>query len=665
MLNKLQLDSSEKSELREQLNKLLSENKVERDGKYFSYKQAGHSPERNDNKREKRSGARNKDQQSTKRPPKKSNSRIKREEKPIQGIQKDRPLLKFVTGRFEGDKQMGVVIPDSKIIRRDIYIEGKNINGAKFGDKVLCKLINFEDQVDENSDLYGTIEDVIGTAGELTTEVKSVLAKYNLIEEFPQDVINETAKIQAGANPGDRLDYRDKNCLTIDPKDAKDFDDAVSIERLSNGNYLLGVHIADVSHYVKENTKLDEEALKRGTSVYLADRVIPMLPEVLSNDICSLRPGEDRLTFSVLIEMTPKGNVKKYDIKKTIINSKRRFTYQEVQDIINTKKGDFEDDILLLYKLSKNLTKKRMNEGSLDFESKEVKFTFTAKGKIKEILVKERLDSMRLIEEFMLLANKCVTEFVSRKQKEEKRYLPFIYRVHDLPDQEKLKVLSEFIKQFGYKVKLTTPVPDKDSLKKLLAEIKGKPEEYVINDLLIRSMAKAIYTDKNIGHYGLGFEDYTHFTSPIRRYPDLMVHRILLDYIQKKPTPQAKVNKYKNELPDMCKHCSLQEQNAVNAEREVVKIRQIEYINDHLDKTYEGIISGIVERGVFIEINDILIEGMVRFKDIKDDYYEFDQKNHRAIGRRKRKVFRAGTKVKVKVLKTNMETKKIDFTLLE
>lgn len=559
---------------------------------------------------------------------------------------------------------MGIVIPDSKIIRRDIYIDGKDINGAKFGDKVLCKLINFEDQTDENIELHGKIEDVIGTAGELTTEIQSVLAKYNLIEEFPQDVIDETGKIKAGEDAGQRLDYRSKNCLTIDPKDAKDFDDAVSIETLQNGNYLIGVHIADVSHYVKENTKLDEEALKRGTSVYLADRVIPMLPEVLSNDICSLRPGEDRLTFSVLIEITPKGIVKKYDIKKTIINSKRRFTYQEVQDIINTKKGDFQEDILLLFKISQNLTKKRMNEGSLDFESKEVKFTFTPKGKIKEILVKDRLDSMRLIEEFMLLANKCVTEFVSKKQKEEKRYLPFIYRVHDLPDQEKLKTLSEFIKQFGYKVKLTTPVPDKDSLKRLLTEVKGKPEEYVINDLLIRSMAKAIYTDKNIGHYGLGFEDYTHFTSPIRRYPDLIVHRLLYDYIQKEPVSQPRINKYKRELPDMCKHCSLQEQNAVNAEREVVKIRQIEYINDHLDKTYEGIISGIIERGVFIEINDILIEGMVRFKDIKDDYYEYDQKNHRAIGRRKRKVFRAGTKVKVKVLKTNMETKKIDFTLL-
>lgn len=558
---------------------------------------------------------------------------------------------------------MGIVVPDSKIVRRDIYISEENINGAKFGDKVLCKLINFEDQADERADLYGKIEDVIGTAGELTTEIKSVLAKYNLVEDFPKEVIDETNKIKVSSNPGKRLDLRKKNCITIDPKDAKDFDDSVSIEKLKNGHYLLGIHIADVSHYVKENTQLDKEALQRGTSVYLADRVIPMLPEILSNNICSLRPGEDRLTFSVMIEITITGIVKSFEIKKSIINSKRRFTYQEAQEIIKSKKGDFSEEILLLYKLSINLTKKRMTEGSLDFESKEVKFEFTKTGKIKNIIIKERLDSMRLIEECMLLANKCVTQYVSKRQKEERKHLPFIYRVHDLPDKEKLKQLSEFIKQFGYKVKLTGPVPDKNSLKKLLEEIKGKPEEYIINDLLIRAMAKAIYTDQNIGHYGLGFEDYTHFTSPIRRYPDLMVHRILYTYLQNENL-QSNINKYKKELPGICKHSSIQEQNAVNAEREVIKIRQIEYINEHLQKKYEGIISGIVERGIFVEINDLLIEGMVRFKDIKDDYYMFDPKNHCATGRNTRRVLRAGNKVKVKVLRTNMETKKIDFELL-
>jgi ribonuclease R len=523
--------------------------------------------------------------------------------------------------------------------------------------------LNFKEQVNERAELYGRVEDIIGTAGELTTEIKAVLAKYNLNEEFPSKVLKEAQEIEENQNPGERLDYRKKNCFTIDPQDAKDFDDAVSIEKLKNGNFLVGVHIADVSHYVRENTELDKEALKRGTSVYLVDKVVPMLPEVLSNNICSLRPHEDRLTFSVLIEMTEKGDVKKFDIKKTIINSKRRFTYAEAQEIIDTKKGDLKNDVIQLYKISKNLTKKRMDEGSLDFESKEVKFTFTKSGKVKDIIIKERLDSMRLIEEFMLLANKCVTIYVSQKQKKDKRHYPFIYRVHDLPDAEKLKQLSEFIQQFGYTVKLRGPLPNKASLKNLLDEIKGKPEEFVINDQLIRSMAKAVYTDQNIGHYGLGFEDYTHFTSPIRRYPDLIVHRVLHDYLTDENLTQ-KINKYSKVLPEIAKHCSMMEQNAVNAEREVIKIRQIEYINKHLKKPFHGIISGIVERGMFIEINEILIEGMVRFKDLKDDYFEYDDKNHRAVGRRTRKTYHAGQEVKVKILKTNMETKKIDFELI-
>lgn len=572
--------------------------------------------------------------------------------------------MKFITGRFEGDKHAGIVIPDSKVIKRDVYISEENINGAKFGDKVLCKLINFKDQLNERSELFGRIDDVIGTAGELTTEIKAVFGKYNLNEDFPPKVIEETEKLSYNQDLENRLDLRKKKCFTIDPADAKDFDDALSIEKLKNGNYLVGVHIADVSHYVRENTTLDKEALKRGTSVYLVDTVVPMLPEVLSNNICSLRPDEDRLTFSVMIEITEEGDIQKFEIKKSIINSKKRFTYQEAQDIIDKKKGPLQKEVLQLYKISKNLTSRRMKEGSLNFETKEVKFTFTKTGKVKDIVIKERLDSMRLIEEFMLLANKCVTQYVTRRQKKEKRQLPFIYRVHDLPDQQKLKDLSEFIIQFGYKIKLKSPIPDKESLKKLLDEIKGKPEEYVINDLLIRAMAKAIYTDKNIGHYGLGFEDYTHFTSPIRRYPDLLVHRILYDYLTESNL-QNRINHYRNILPEICKHCSLQEQNAVNAEREVIKIRQIEYINRHPNKVFNGIISGLIERGMFIEINDILIEGMVRYKDIEDDYYEYDQKNHCAIGRRTKKVYHAGQNVKVRILKTNMENKKIDFELID
>lgn len=647
----------QKGELRDELNKLVTEGKIHRESKFYSY------AESRDNRKDttkKRSRSEKTDKKPSREQSRRRGSREK-EKAPVS--EKPRILLKFVTGRFEGNSTWGAVIPDSKIIKKEIQVEGKNSNGAKAGDKVLCKILNYEDQTNERAELYGKVEDIIGTAGELTTEIKAVLAKYNLEEDFPDKVLKEAQQIEENQDPGERLDYRNKNCFTIDPQDAKDFDDAVSVEKLRNGNYLVGVHIADVSHYVKENTELDKEALKRATSVYLVDKVVPMLPEVLSNNICSLRPNEDRLTFSVLIEMTEGGDVKKFDIKKTIINSKRRFTYSDAQKVIDTKKGDLKKDVLLLYKISKNLTKKRMAEGSLDFESKEVKFTFTKSGKVKDIVVKERLDSMRLIEEFMLLANKCVTIYVSQKQKKDKLNYPFIYRVHDIPDGEKLKQLSEFIKQFGYNVKLKGPVPDKGSLKKLLDEIKGKPEEFVINDQLIRSMAKAIYTDQNIGHYGLGFEDYTHFTSPIRRYPDLIVHRILHDYLSGKNISQ-KINKYSTILPEIAKHCSLMEQNAVNAEREVIKIRQIEYINSHLNKPFTGIVSGIIERGMFIEINEILIEGMVRFKDLKDDYYEYDEKNHRAVGRRTRKSFQAGQEVKVRVLKANMETKKIDFELI-
>ncbi len=644
LLNVLQLDRTKRKVLRNELEKLTSQGQIIKTGKYYSIKSNPYAvnSKSSNNKSSKHS--------------------VNSDEK---FLTYEKPLLKFITGRFEGDKNEGIVVPDSKIIKKDVYVTGENISGAKFGDKVLCKLVNYKDQNKERAELYGKIEEVIGTAGELTTEIQAVFGKYNLNEDFPEKVIKETERLSIEYDLNNRLDLREKKCFTIDPSDAKDFDDALSIEKLNTGNYLVGVHIADVSHYVKENTPLDIEALKRGTSVYLVDNVVPMLPEVLSNNICSLRPDEDRLTYSVMIEITEGAEVKGFEIKKSIINSKKRFTYQEAQDVIDKKKGPLKKEVLQLYKISKNLTSKRMKEGSLNFETKEVKFAFTKKGKVKDIVVKERLDSMRLIEEFMLLANKCVTQYITRRQKEEKRELPFIYRVHDLPDQQKLKDLSEFIIQFGYKIKLKPPVPDKESLKKLLEEINGKPEEYVINDLLIRAMAKAIYTDKNIGHYGLGFEDYTHFTSPIRRYPDLLVHRILHEYITEEGNLQSRINYYKKTLPEICKHCSLQEQNAVSAEREVIKIRQIEYINRHPNKIFNGIISGLIERGMFVEINDILVEGMVRYKDIEDDYYEYDQKNHCAIGRRTKKVYHAGQNVKVRILKTNMENKKIDFELID
>lgn len=578
-----------------------------------------------------------------------------------------------VTGRFEKNKYFGYVVPDSKIIKNDIFVSKKNYYNAKEGDKVVCELINYDPEYN-NKEPEGRIIEVLGKAGNVNTEIFAIARKYNLEKHFPEDVNNEANNLAKNWNSkiemdeitlltDSRKDISDKICFTIDPEDAKDYDDAVSIEKTENGGYLLGVHIADVSFFVKENSPLDVEALKRGTSVYLLNNVIPMLPESLSNDICSLKPNQDRFTFSVDIQLSKNYSVKSYKIYKSVINSKRRFTYEEVQDIIDGKKGDFKKELVLMDKIAKHLYKKRMKEGSIDFESREVKFDYDEDGKITGIKVKERLDSMRMIEEFMLLANKCVTEFVTELSEKFKQSLPFIYRVHEEPDVEKLNDLSAFVEQFGYKLH----IDDKDSIKALLESIKGKPEEYLINDLLIRSMAKAVYHEKNIGHYGLGFDDYTHFTSPIRRYPDLIVHRILKEYLQfaeHKNINFKKINFLKKRLPEICKQSSANEQNAVYAEREIIKLKQIEYLGNHLGDEFIGIVSGMVHYGMFVEIIDIAVEGLVRFRDMEDDYYEYSDKKHMAIGARRGKTYRIGQKVVVKILATDTETKKIDFLLV-
>lgn len=570
-----------------------------------------------------------------------------------------RKELKFVTGDFENNRSYGTVLPDSRNIKKNIYIQKEAFNGAKDGDKVYVEILNPDDISSEFTDLKGIIKEVLGKSGNAEAELNSIVKKFALEKDFPKQVIAEAEAIKFVSETKGRLDLRESTIFTIDPKDARDFDDAVSLEKTADG-FLLGVHIADVSHYVKEGSELDKEALYRGTSVYLVDGVIPMLPENLSNDICSLKPNVDRLTFSIFINLTKKYTVKSFEIKKSIINSKRRFTYEEAQDIIEKKKGDFSKELLLMHKVSKCLTEKRIKSGGLDFDSREVKFVFDKKGRVIKIIPKERLETMRLIEEFMLLANICATLYVKNLQKDSEILYPFIYRVHDNPDIEKLKNLSEFVHQFGYKV----DVNNKDSLGKLLEEVKGKPEEYIINDLLIRSMAKAIYTHKNIGHYGLGFDHYTHFTSPIRRYPDLIVHRVLFDYMNAKKNILKVVQHYNQIMPDICKRSSEREQNAVAAERESIKIKQIEYLQSRIGEEYDGIISGIVQFGVYVQISDILIEGMVRFKDIEDDYYEYDDKRHIAIGRRTKRVLRAGDKVRIAVSRVNMFSKKIDFAIV-
>jgi len=568
-----------------------------------------------------------------------------------------------VTGKYEFSRDKGILIADWRL-RKEIIIRHSDNIGAEHGDKILVEIINPNDLKNEYSEIYGRVIEILGASGEMDTEILAVMRKFNLNKEFPLTVNDEANKIKFRSDTRGRLDLREEIIFTIDPADAKDFDDAISLTKNDDGDIVLGVHIADVSHYVKENSPLDAEALKRGTSVYLVNSVVPMLPEKLSNDICSLKPNVDRLTFSVFITLNKKYGVKNFEISKTIINSKRRFSYEEAQDIINSGKGDFAKELKKMMAVSKKLTELRIKDGSLDFESKEVKFVTDKKGKVIAIKVKERIDTMRMIEEFMLLANKCVTKYVTNLSKEHKTTYPFIYRVHDNPDPEKLYTLSEYVKQFGYEIKISFPKPDKNELKKLLEIIKGRPEEYVINDLLIRSMAKAVYTDKNIGHYGLGFDDYTHFTSPIRRYPDLMVHRILFDYLKNTKTIKQQISHYKKILPDICKQNTLSEINAVNAEREVIKLKQIEYISKHIGEEFSGLITGIMERGIFIELSDILVEGMVRYKDIPDDYYEFDSKKQIAIGRRRRKIFKSGDVVQVKVIRANLDNKKIDFLLI-
>ncbi|MCE1164452.1 MAG: ribonuclease R [Bacteroidetes bacterium] len=577
----------------------------------------------------------------------------------------------YITGFFEPKRNYAKVFPDSRKIKTDVIVRRNDFKGAVYGDKVVCEIINVDDIEDGIVDLEARVVEVLGKAGDTLVEVKSVMKKYSFEDFFSEDILSETtdifreykSKSEKGVIDGYRRDLRTMTLFTIDPKDAKDFDDAVSIEKSGDG-YKLGVHIADVSHFVKDGCAVDIEAFKRATSVYFPNKVVPMLPEILSNDLCSLKPNVDRLAFSVFIELGKKFEVKNYELTKSIINSKRRFTYEEVQEIINKKKGDYSKDILLMYRVSQSLTKKRITEGSIDFDSREVEFEIDKKGFIKSIGIKDRLDSMRMIEEFMLLANRCVTEFVNKLSLKIRAELPFVYRVHDLPDAEKLQNLSEFIRQFGHKANLK----DKNEIKRLLEEIKGEPEEFIINDLLIRSMAKAVYTDENIGHYGLGFENYTHFTSPIRRYPDLIVHRLLFEYTNFLNGRTQKIDlhpRYRDSLEEMCKHCSVQEQNAVAAEREVTKILQIEFIKDKLGDDFDGIISGIGKFGLFIELIDFKIEGMVRYRDIEDDYYEYDERRHCAVGKRKGREFHAGSKIKVKLISADTSSRKIDFVIIK
>jgi ribonuclease R len=541
-----------------------------------------------------------------------------------------------------------------------VYIAREEAEKGSIGEKVLVNLLPWND---EHQNPEGTIVEVLGPSGDPHAEVLSVARSFGLPSEFPADAEHESRSFPAQILPKDvrgRLDLRKTLCFTIDPIDAKDFDDALSIEHLRNGNIRLGVHIADVSHYVREGTALDREALERGTSVYLVNEVIPMLPERLSNDLCSLRPGTDRLTFSVLMEVNENGTVETYEIRRTIIHSAHRFTYEDAQDILKSGSGTYSDELKALDKLSKTLYRKRKKKGSLDFDSAEVKFVFDERGLPEKIVKKERLDAHRLVEECMLLANQTVARHIGA-EKPDRKTRPFIYRVHDAPDPGRLRDLAGFVKQFGYSLDAKQGVSSRE-LQKLLDKVKGSEVEFLINEVALRSMAKAVYSEKNIGHFGLAFQHYTHFTSPIRRYPDLIVHRLLEEY-NGKVTPD-RLAALEQRIPFIAKKSSDRERVAVEAERASVKIMQVEYLKRHLGDVLDGVIGGVTEFGLFVEINDLLIEGLVRVRDLADDYYLYDERQYSLRGRSTGKVYRLGDKVRVRVVSVDPREHEIDMMIV-
>ncbi len=585
----------------------------------------------------------------------------------------ERSKTEFV-GVLQLSKNFGFVLPDSPKMYADIFIPLSKIDGAKHGEKVLAKITDWPEK---SKNPFGKITQVLGKPGEHDTEIHSILLEYGLPHEFTDVVTNEAKELPIEITKEEvvkRRDMRGDLTFTIDPKDAKDFDDALSFTELDNGNYEIGIHIADVSHYVQPKTILDDEAYSRATSVYLVDRVVPMLPEMLSNGVCSLRPHEEKLTFSAVFEINKKAQIVNQWFGRTVTYSDHRFAYEEAQAIIESKTNVVPSDISLTGKeysvdqsivnailtlddLAKILRKKRMSEGAISFDKVEVKFHLNEENYPTGVFFKESKDANKLIEEFMLLANRKVAEFIGfHKGKPTKK--TFVYRVHDEPDDEKLASLQNIVGKFGYKINTDNRQSISKSLNKLLRDVHGKGEANMVETLTIRSMSKAEYTTHNLGHYGLAFDYYSHFTSPIRRYPDVMTHRLLQHYLDGGKSVDA------NEIEDRCKHSSKMEELASKAERDSIKYMQVKYMEDHKDQEFEGVVSGVTEWGIYVEITSNKCEGMVRIKDIKDDYYIYDEKQYAVIGQSTQNSIQLGDNVVVKVKNTDLERKHLDFDLV-